>query len=173
VLKVGSTSWIDVVILTSHVFGLETFFDGHRTQPVTESQRAEPKVYEALISKRWQGWLAVRRYRESKVYLACVTPVTVSCVPQLDDPECDLRGWCIGLARESCDQRAKLKGRWNNVRADLVKLPHPPDVVAHLQRMWGAPLRRERSQELLPSTDAARHMRALARDVASSLTIPE
>jgi len=172
VLQVTSSSWHDVVILTSRAYGVEVYFDGQRTQPVTDGQRADPDVYQSLCGKRWQGWLAVRPYRLPTVYLLSVTPVTVQCVPQLDDETFDLRGWCIGVAREAGEKRAKLKGRWNKVRADLVKLPHPPDVVDVLERMWRAPLRRKGIPCAPPLGDAGRQARRVINDVASSLMIP-
>lgn len=172
VLQITSSSWRDFVILTSRVYGVEVYFDGQRSQPITDGQRADPEVYQSLLSKRWQGWIAVRPYQLPTVYLVAVTPVTVICVPQLDDESFDLRGWCFALARESGDKRAKLKGRWNNKQADLLKLPHPPDVIAALENMWNAPLKRKVTSSPSASDDGARQARRVLNEVASSLVIP-
>ncbi len=172
VLQITSSTWQDVVILTSRVYGVEVYFDGQRTQPITDGQRVDPDVYQSLTGKRWQGWLAVRPYYKATVYLLSVTPVTVQCIPQLDDEAFDLRGWTIGLAREAGDKRAKLKGRWNAKRAELLKLPHPPDVVDTLERMWRAPLKRKGKPCPHESGAAAQQARRVVADVASSLMIP-
>jgi len=172
ILKITDTAWTDLVILTSRVYGVELYYDDPRTQPVTDEQRDNPEVYKSLMGKRWAGYLAVRRYRESTVQLVAITPVTVACVPQLDDPAFDLRGWTIGLAREGHSKRAKLKGRWNNLRApDLAKLPSPPDVPSVLERMWDAPLSRAPGGRY-SSADREREARQVLNDVASSLMIP-
>lgn len=172
VLQITTSSWHDLLILSSRVYGVEVYFDGQRTQPVTDGQRVDPDAYQSLTGKRWQGWLAVRPYRQPTVYLVSVTPVTVQCVPQLDDEAFDLRGWTIGLAREAGDKRAKLKGRWNGKRAELLNLPHPPDVVDVLERMWRAPLKRKGRPCSAEPTDAGRQARRVVADVASSLMIP-
>lgn len=142
-LQIVSSRWSDFTILSSRVYGVEAYFDGERTQPIRDEQRADPDVFQSLTGKRWQGWIAVRPYYVGTVYLVALTPITVTCVPQLDDEAFDLRGWTIGLAREAGDKRSKLKGRWNGKRADLLTLPHPPDVVGALERMWNAPLKKK------------------------------
>jgi hypothetical protein len=172
VLNITSASWQDVVLLTSRVYGVEVWYDGLRTQPITDQQRENPDTYQSLTGKRWQGWCAVRPYHAPTIYLLAVTAVTVQCVPQLDDASYDLRGWTIGLAREANDKRARLKGRWNDRRADLLKLPTPPDVVDALERMWRAPLKRRGVPSPIASQDPLRVARRIVADVADELTIP-
>jgi hypothetical protein len=172
VLKIIDTGWTDVVILTSRVYGVELYYSEPRTLPVTDAQRANPDVYASLVGKRWAGYLAVRCYRQPTVFLTAITPVTVACVPQLADDDFDLRGWCIGLAREGHSKRARLKGRWNNLRApDLAKLPHPPDIVAHLEYLWGAPLHSDVDGKRA-GKDRRKAAAQVVRDLTSSLEIP-
>lgn len=171
-LQITSTSWHDVLLLNSRVYGVEVWYDGQRTQPITDAMRADCEAYKALLGKRWQGWIACRPYHSATVYLVALTPVTVACVPQLDDDAFDLRGWTIGLAREAGDKRARLKGRWNDRRAELLKLPHPPDVVRQLELMWGAPLKRRGVASPAASNDPLRVARRIVADVADELTIP-
>jgi len=172
ILRVRGDSWRDLVIVSPRTYGVEIYFDGSRTQPVNDGQRADPDVYQSLVGKRWQGWMCVRPYHSAALYLVAITPVTVACVPQLDDPDFDLRGWTVGLKREGRDERGKLKARWNQVRADLQHLPHPPDVVEVLERMWRAPLKRKSLASSFGRAVACDDARRTVRDVADSLTIP-
>jgi len=172
VFKITSTSWHDFIIVSPRMYGVEVHYHHPRTQPVTDGQRADPVIYNALVGRRWQGWLCVREYDREDLGLLAVTSWTVHCVPQLDAPDVDLRGWTIGVKRATPDRFGKLLGRWNNRRAIVEKLSASPDVPDHLVKMWDAPTKPETIKPRdVPSREDGDGPQLLA-DILDSLTIP-
>ena len=171
-VRITSTSWTQLVILSDRVCAVEVYYDAPRTQPITDEQRADPAVYDRLPGKRWQGWIAVRFVNDPTVRLVAVTSYTVECVPQLADLTSSLRGWSISLCRSGADQFARLAGRWEDRRAPEKNLRAAPDLAAVLAGMWTAPTRPKALAQAQAQTIALSPRPAIVREVLNSLLIP-
>jgi len=171
-VRITSTSWTQLVIISHRVYAVEVYYDSPRTQPVTDEQRADQAVYDRLPGKRWQGWIAVRFVNDPAVRLVSVTPFTVQCVPQLADLNSSLRGWSVSLCRTSVDQFGRLAGRWEDRRAPEKNLRAAPDLAGVLAGMWGAPTRPKALAQAQASATSPANGSAIVREVLNSLLIP-
>ena len=171
-VRITSTSWTQLVIISERVYAVEVYYDSPRTQPVTDEQREDPAIYDRLPGKRWQGWIAVRFVNDPTVRLVAVTPFTVQCVPQLADLNSSLRGWSVSLCRSSVDTFARLVGRWEDRRAPEKNLRAAPDLAAVLATMWNAPTRPKAQAQAQASATSPANGSAIAREVLNSLLIP-
>jgi len=139
ILTVGPGRPVNVWVLSRRICGVLTHFWQGRTVPCTGID-GECSVDHSRTSTRWQGWLAVQKVYQSRVYMVALTEGCLRDCPPLVAADGELRGWHLVLGRRSDCPRSKLVANMGMEGCDFSKLLPEPDVTLFLARLWKIPV---------------------------------
>lgn len=132
--RVKPASQIHGVITCNTYLGVWTHFIGGRTLPCTAPTCPG---CEAQRRKGWEAYLSIWTNKPSRHIIAALTP---GAALQLTDAAPDpgqLRGNWITIRRHGSRPNGKLLVELQLVEVNVGCLPPPPDLKAHMYKIWG------------------------------------